>query len=101
MPRQSWVQIDGKLVPKSEAPTRRRGRSMLVIDDAYQATPTLSPVDHTPIGSRAQLREHNRRNNVTDVGNDAAFAPGFKRKPYEPAGVVEDVQAAVMKTGGY
>ena len=38
--------------------------------DAYSDNPILSPVDGKPIASRADLREHNKRNDVLDVGND-------------------------------
>ena len=40
--------------------------------DAYAKNPVISPVDGKPISSRAELRAHNERNGVVDVGNDKA-----------------------------
>ena len=43
-----------------------------IMIDAYGKNPTWSPVDGSLISSRAELREHNRRNGVEDIGNDGA-----------------------------
>ena len=54
------------------------------------------------IDSRSKLRRHNERNDVVDVGNDGAWAPGrAKARSYEPRGVAEDVQAVMQRLGGY
>ena len=46
----------------------------------------MSPVDGSLITSRAELRAHNARNGVSDVGNDAAFRnPTRKDTPRESA----------------
>ena len=41
-------------------------------------------VDGSMLTSRADVREHNRRNDVIDVGSDPAAAPG--RMPARPSG---------------
>ena len=46
----------------------------------------VSPVDGTVISSRSTLRAHNRRNGVSDVGNDPAFKhPKRPSSPHESA----------------
>ncbi len=38
--------------------------------DCYHRNPVQSPVDLTALDSRSAVREHNRRNDVIDIGND-------------------------------
>lgn len=54
-------------------PGKRLGFAPGVIIDSYSRNPVVSPIDGREIASRAELREHNRRNDVEDIGNDAAF----------------------------
>lgn len=56
----------GRLVPKDEA-APRHGRSLQVMSDIE---PFQSPIDGTVITSRSQLREHEQRHGVRQVGND-------------------------------
>ncbi len=72
--RGKWVldEQSGKLVPEAEYCGRvTREKGPMVINDISEAF--VSPVDGSVISSRRELREHNRRNQVADVGNDAAF----------------------------
>lgn len=68
-----------KVVPRHEASASYRGRRHDVIPDIR---PFESPVDGTVVGSRRDLREHNIRNNVEQVGND--MPPG-KRPDFTPS----------------
>lgn len=62
------VEVTGKVGPVSPSPARS---GPTVITDIQE--PFVSPVDGSVITSRADLREHNVRNQVEDVGNDPAF----------------------------
>ena len=70
----------------------RQARPVHFIQDCYSDNPVLSSVDMKPIASRADLREHNKRNNVVDVGNDKSmFRIGEKvSRPGE--GLRDDLQ---------
>ena len=75
MTRKSWIQIDGKLIPKDEYTGNNvRGPSHHIMEDIK---PFVSPVTGEVINSRPQLREHNRANNVT---NTADFPPEYVAK---------------------
>lgn len=76
----------------------RRGRcrtgSLYVIGDWRPDEAVVSPVDGSLLTSRADVRAHNARHGVVDVGSDPAAAPGRMPKARrEPAG---EVIAAVM-----
>jgi len=62
----SYIQIDGKLIPKDEyyRPAAQQGE---IIMKAGVEEPFRSPVDGSLITSRRVLEEHNRRNNVVNV----------------------------------
>ena len=93
----TYVMVNGKLVEKS--PTDGGRRATYVMPDLVER---ISPVDGTVISSRGQLADHNRRNNVVDVGNDPAFAPGAERKQVEMPPVGPDVKQAIdMLQSGY
>jgi hypothetical protein len=83
------------LIEKHLAPPRDSySRSVQVMSDI---APFKSIVDNTVVGSRSALREHNKRNQVIDIGNDPAiYRP---RKPYEPQGVEIDVKRAFAEHG--
>ena len=71
MSRKSWIQINGKLIPKDEyhGDNVRRAEGLIVIGDIE---PFVSPVDGKPVMSRKQLREHNK---LHDVHNYADYSP--------------------------
>ena len=77
-----WCDVEKRLVEESEyrsqAPSEIRTGLLLDIPPGQEFK---SPVDGTIITSRAQLRAHNARNHVTDVGNDGAISR--LRKPTE------------------
>ena len=79
--RKRWIVIDGHLVPeavaRSGAPHPKRP-GLTVMPDI--AEPFISPVDGSTLSSRADVREHNIRNNVVDVGNDPAY-----KNPQKPS----------------
>ena len=53
----------------------------LLIPDIPPDQRVISPVDGTVLTSRADVREHNRRNGVEDVGNDPAFRHPDRPQP--------------------
>ena len=68
------------------------------IEDNYHRNPVVSPVDMTVLDSRSALRRHNLANNVVDVGNDPAAAPGPREwVPMPPAG--PDIKEAFDRLG--
>ena len=87
----SYTQIDGKLVLKEKV-VRRGG--LTIIKDIE---PFVSPVDGSVVSSRAARREHNRRNQVEDVGGDPAFTRPKQR--VMPQGVKEDVIRSFKEHG--
>lgn len=75
--RSRYILVGDKLLPEAEARAildrhRKPSSGITVIQDIGE--PFVSPVDGTLLSSRAAVREHNRRNSVADVGNDAAFS---------------------------
>lgn len=73
MTRKSWIQIDGKLIPKDEyyGDNRRMADVPYVLPDIE---PFQSSVDGSLISSRAHLREHNRKHDVVQY---AEFSPDY------------------------
>ena len=81
--RSRYILVGKKLLPEAEARAildrhRQTGAGVTVVPDIVE--PFVSPVDGTLLSSRAAVREHNRRNSVADVGNDAAFQEPSKPK---------------------
>ena len=77
MARRSWVQIDGKLIPKEEycgvVPSR-----MLIIQDIK---PYRSTITGEEIGSRSTHRNHLRQHGMVELGNEY---PKERRIPDAP-----------------
>ena len=69
--RKRWIQINGQLVPEAEARSNPKRPGLTVMPDIKDRV--ISPVDGTILSSRADVREHNIRNGVVDVGNDPAY----------------------------
>ena len=88
----TWVLRDGKLILKEELQGRHRIGLQLIPDIAGAF---VSPVDGSVISSRSNLREHNRRNGVADVGNDPAFK--HPQKPSSPHQSAAPVLARLMR----
>lgn len=88
--REVWVYDKdfGMMVPKRESRHHNRYHELsnpdiptpMVMADCYHTNPVQSPVDGRPLDSRAALREHNKRNDVIDVGNDQAAIRPSKRE---------------------
>jgi hypothetical protein len=69
----STVTIVDGVVTEGTVPTCE-SCSPYVMPDLNAASGTfISPVDGSIISSRSQLREHNKRNNVEQIGNDYKF----------------------------
>ena len=64
MSRKSWIQIDGKLIPKDEyrGTNSRVSEGLMIIPDIE---PFKSPVDGRIVNSRSALRVHNKELDVT------------------------------------
>ena len=102
--RKSWVLDEkaGRLVPMAEyharvsAITRRcRVGSPMVITDLQPHEVCRSPVDGSLLSSRADIREHNRRNGVVDVGNDPAVMRPRHPEPSLGGGTADVLRAAI------
>ena len=89
--KKTYIQTGGKLIERT-AP--RRG-GLTIIPDIGESF--RSPVDNSIISSRADLREHNARNDVIDVGNDPSIyrAP----PPTPPQGVKSDIIRSCKELG--
>lgn len=76
MAKRSWIQIDGKLIPKEEyyGDNSRYTDIPHVLPDIE---PFVSTVDGTVISSRSHLREHNRKH---DVHSYADYSPDYIQK---------------------
>ena len=91
--RTSYVQdpATGELVPAHDYYARvqaeKKGRPSGLQFMGGMFDPVISPVDGSLLASRGDVREHNIRNQVVDVGNDPAYRNPQRRdtKP-EPAG---------------
>ena len=89
--KKTWVLVGTKLVPKDEIRSRRIGLQLMPdIAESF-----VSPVDGSVISSRSNLREHNRRNGVADVGNDAAFK--HPKRPSTPMESSKPLLARLMR----
>jgi hypothetical protein len=77
----SWIQINGKLIPKEEyLGDNSRNQAPLVMPDIE---PFVSPIDGQVITTRPMLKRHNKAHGVT---NSADYSPEFiegKRKERE------------------
>jgi len=71
---------------------RPRPRLQIISD---RTTAVLSPVDGSIISSRADMREHNRRNDCEDVGNDPGFQEAWTPRPLGMKPVQESVHEAI------
>ena len=94
--RERWILDEklGKLVPEAEYRRSEPVRpGLTVIPDIAERV--ISPVDGSILGSRADVREHNIRNGVVDVGNDPAYKnptkPSSQRESSSPviAGILK------------
>lgn len=54
----------------SDLPVRPEQASKSKITLMSDIAPFVSPVDRSVVGSRTGLREHNKRNDVVQIGND-------------------------------
>ena len=80
MTRRTYVYRDGNFIEKHLAPPLHAPNSKgVLVRDCYHNNPVVSPIDGKPISSRAELREHNMRHGVVDMGNDPSLTRGPER----------------------
>ena len=101
--RTKYVYREGRMVNKETGKPDLRGSNLppqapqLCLANAYSSNPVISPVDHTILQSRQDLREHNKRNDVIDVGNDRA-AQEYRRNVLDSEKQIQkDVAEACAK----
>lgn len=66
MPRQSWIQINGELVPKDQYVSPESSRLLIMPD----IKPYRSTITGEEIGSRSKHRAHLRQHNMVEIGNE-------------------------------
>lgn len=87
-----FVYRDGKVIPKSEAgPHPLEGKRPVNLMKDIE--PFVSVVDWSVVSSRSERREHNKRNQCIDIGDDPAILR--PRPAYEPKGIAEDIKRAI------
>lgn len=93
MPRSTyvWCPVQEKVVPKGQE--RRPKEAKRAFNVMPDIEPFQSPIDWKWVTSRTERREHNKRHNVIDVGNDPAVLRS--KAPYKPEGVHRDVAQAI------
>ena len=95
MSRRRWVWVDGEGLVEDHLARRRdppRIKDTLMPD---LVEPVKSTVDGTILRSRADIREHNRRNGVEDIGNDPSFLR--PRKPIPMPDIGPDIARALRR----
>jgi hypothetical protein len=67
MTRKSWIQIDGKLIPKEEFTGNNvRSEAPMIQGDIE---PFVSPITNEVIRGRGHLRTHMKEHGVTNIGD--------------------------------
>ena len=74
MVRKTWIQIDGKLVPKDEVVGGQPRSGLEIIGDIE---PFESPITGEVIRGRNHLRRHMKEHGVTNIGD---YSPEFLEK---------------------
>ena len=75
MVKKSWIQVDGKLIPKDEYfGNNTRADAPLIMPDIQ---PFVSPITKEVIGGRGQLRRHMKEHGVT---NSADYSKDYYKK---------------------
>ena len=91
MSRVTYVLRDGELVEKSKAaPLPTQARSLFAMSDIAEFR---SPIDGSIISSRSQLRDHQRKHNVIQAGDD----PSLYRKPKAYESDMDDITQDVIR----
>lgn len=86
MTRRSWVQVNGKLIPKDEYQAS--------LDPSYSILPDLpdfvSPIDGKRYSGRAGLREHCRIHDVVPTADLKGLPPKTLQQPYKSGPGLKD-----------
>ena len=77
-----------------EVHRERIHRSPTIMVDAYANNPIKSPVDGRVLDNRYKVKEHNKINNVVDVGNDGVGTRESKPQINPNQGLREDLHRA-------
>ena len=72
-------------------PEPRRMAPQIMVDRA----PVVSPIDGSVIGSRRDVREHEKKHGVVEVGTDQSMLR--PKAPYQPTGVKADIKDAMER----
>jgi len=83
MARQSWVQINGQLIPKEELNAYQENRHAFPMV-AGDLPDFVSPIDGTLVSGRAGLRDHCARHNVTPMADLAGLPMRTMHTDYQP-----------------
>lgn len=96
--RYRWDREAGRMVEVGgdESPSLKG----LNVTDAYFNNPVQSPVDGRVLGSRADLREHNRELGCVDVGNDESVRRPPPRPDRSGEGLDRDIKEAYAQLYG-
>lgn len=73
MSRKSWIQIDGKLIPKDQY----RGESSSGLQIIGDIEPFVSPITREVIRGRGHLRRHMKEHGVTHADD---YSPEFLQR---------------------
>ncbi len=86
--RKTYVQdpVTYELIPKEEYHRREEVNAPMVMGDIQ---PYQSMCDGTMITSRSQHREHLRRHNVIEIGNETKTLFNQAKRPTPPPGLKE------------
>lgn len=80
-----WKWIDDEPGVKFALPKRTERRAFQIVPDIE---PFISPIDGKVVSGRAQKREHMRRHDVEELGNEKPKPSVIKPARVEPAGPV-------------
>jgi hypothetical protein len=87
MTRRSWVQVNGKLVPKEEYQASLDSPYYTVLPDLPDF---VSPIDGKVYRGRAGMREHNRTHDVVPTADLKGLPPKLLNQPYKSGPGLKD-----------
>ena len=94
--RKSYILRDRKLVEVHKSPRRVVAPEVSPDVEAF-----VSPVDNSVIGSKSHRREHNKRNDCTDIGNDPTMRKHHEYKSDMSPEYVHEVIQAMEQAPSY
>lgn len=99
-----WDEAEKRLVPSNEYYAKQAAGKSQAAFFMTDIAPFISPIDGKEISSRSALREHERRHNVFQVGNDikpADYDAAARRRqaPNNDRAIENAYRVAVQKAG--